>query len=584
METDRPSRLKEAMVVYKPNQKNPGGPPIGKTTDQFTVIACQGGNRCQFGCGTYIPNINGNAEPVLLEKKVNQKRQIRRNDGSVVHPAYYIGHKNRPNTEEENLAQQLKLDRRAAIVPPPSFEVVVIPLTTDGEMGGAHLVGYRGHWLMFDCGGFTDSQDWHEGMKQIHTATRGLKKLEKMWGTAPKIDAVFITHGHFDHFASLKKMRLEKDNGEIIPVLRTPVANAFITKSFAYDGHPPLDRGPNDEWIFTPGDSFQVGEFKITSFGVPHSIPEACGFLIEVGNRRIVLMGDFKFESPIEDESAIFRQNLSLISQQPVDLLITEALGVSEEGRTDNESIAIANIERLIAEEVRRAQTENRKAIIRFACFSSHLWLIREVMIICSKLGLKAFFEGQAMKNALFIGRHFYDFKSVEEVIWQKTEENGQKGTLYFHTGCQGEQGSSLWKMTQGYETELARKLEESGLASTADRIEPNDLIFISSRIIPGNENRVREIISGIKKRGGRVVVDHRAQDVLQDKDIFAETISVSGHGKRDDFLELVSRLKPRKIIPYHGTENTAELVKACLPDEARDTVVTPQRLIWTTV
>jgi ribonuclease J len=63
----------------------------------------------------------------------------------------------------------------------------------------------------------------------------------------------------------------------------------------------------------------------------------------------------------------------------------------------------------------------------------------------------------------------------------------------------------------------------------------------LSARAIPGNERSVSRLISNLFRLGCDVVHPGTAR------------VHVSGHGSRDDLVELLRRSRPRYLVPVHG-------------------------------
>ena len=64
---------------------------------------------------------------------------------------------------------------------------------------------------------------------------------------------------------------------------------------------------------------------------------------------------------------------------------------------------------------------------------------------------------------------------------------------------------------------------------------------MLSARAIPGNERTVSRLISNLFRLGCDVVHPGTAK------------VHVSGHGSREDLVELLHRVRPRYLVPVHG-------------------------------
>jgi ribonuclease J len=95
-------------------------------------------------------------------------------------------------------------------------------------------------------------------------------------------------------------------------------------------------------------------------------------------------------------------------------------------------------------------------------------------------------------------------------------------------TGTQGEPLSALSRMSRG---------EHRSITITAD-----DLIILSSSLIPGNEEAVYGVIDSLARIGARVVTNQQAR------------VHVSGHAYAGELLFLYNGVRPRNVMPVHGT------------------------------
>jgi ribonuclease J len=74
-------------------------------------------------------------------------------------------------------------------------------------------------------------------------------------------------------------------------------------------------------------------------------------------------------------------------------------------------------------------------------------------------------------------------------------------------------------------------------------RIEPDDTVVLSSRIIPGNEKAIYRMIDHLFRREAHVIYE----------DGSSPPIHVSGHASREELKLIINLVKPRYFIPIHG-------------------------------
>jgi len=98
---------------------------------------------------------------------------------------------------------------------------------------------------------------------------------------------------------------------------------------------------------------------------------------------------------------------------------------------------------------------------------------------------------------------------------------------LCITTGSQGEPMSALSRIA----------IDDHRFVKLAD----DDTVVLSARAIPGNERGVSRLISNLFRLGCDVVHPGTAR------------VHVSGHGSRDDLVELLRRTRPRYLVPVHG-------------------------------
>ncbi|MDP8260197.1 MAG: MBL fold metallo-hydrolase, partial [Candidatus Gygaella obscura] len=104
-------------------------------------------------------------------------------------------------------------------------------------------------------------------------------------GEKKSIDGILISHSHMDHYGFLKFVNPD------IPIYMSKGAEILIEISDIFIPH---KIGKFNVKTIDKGKSFTVGEFKIESFLVDHSVFDARAFLIEAEGKRIFYSGDFR--------------------------------------------------------------------------------------------------------------------------------------------------------------------------------------------------------------------------------------------------------------------------------------------------
>jgi ribonuclease BN (tRNA processing enzyme) len=138
------------------------------------------------------------------------------------------------------------------------------------------------------CSGFLVE---HDGFRLV--LDLGYAALPRLLehASAGSVDAVLISHGHPDHCADLNPLlrarALADDPPPALPLFAPPGA---LDAVLALDQPAMLD-GAYRLHEFAPGARFDVGPFDVTTWLLPHWVPNA-GIRLAAGGRRLAYTGD----------------------------------------------------------------------------------------------------------------------------------------------------------------------------------------------------------------------------------------------------------------------------------------------------
>ena len=126
------------------------------------------------------------------------------------------------------------------------------------------------------------------------------------------VDAVYVTHGHPDHYADLHPLlRARVLSGQTPPPLPVYSPPGAVSKVLELDGLGELD-GAHASAEFSAGETLQVGPFDMETFLLAHFVPNA-GVRMSAGGQTVAYTGDTGPTPELEDLA------------EGVDLLIAEA-------------------------------------------------------------------------------------------------------------------------------------------------------------------------------------------------------------------------------------------------------------------
>ncbi len=121
------------------------------------------------------------------------------------------------------------------------------------------------------------------------------------------IDAILVTHPHYDHVGGLHELSLYKATGCLpMPMYATSAAWTHLKDDL---GVSPIVGKLVTEMPLTFGQALKIGSLTITPFQVEHHAIDgaSAGFVFEENGRRLLYTGDFRAVSNPDD--ALFKQS-----------------------------------------------------------------------------------------------------------------------------------------------------------------------------------------------------------------------------------------------------------------------------------
>ncbi|MEJ5292484.1 MAG: MBL fold metallo-hydrolase [Candidatus Methanosuratincola sp.] len=161
---------------------------------------------------------------------------------------------------------------------------------------------------------------------------KGLYAKELLDGTEldysePEIDAVFLSHAHFDHCQHIRFIDPR------IPIYLGEGTKIFLDCMEETSSN--LNYGKHDYRTFRSGAKIEVEGIEIKPVHVDHSIPGAYGYLVETSGGVIAYTGDLRAHGPRGDMTKEFAERAA--AAEPV-ALICEGTRMEEEDRRQNYS------------------------------------------------------------------------------------------------------------------------------------------------------------------------------------------------------------------------------------------------------
>lgn len=345
-------------------------------------------------------------------------------------------------------------------------------------------------------------------------------------GWTDKVRAIIIGHAHLDHVGALPYIAHRYPKAEIIA---SPFTMA-IFEAILKDEKISLR---NPRRIIHAGTTYTIKgkteNLKAEFIHTTHSTIQCVLIALHSKEGTFFYALDFKFDNyPVMGEPPKYNK-LRELGNKGIKVLVVDALYSGTERKTPSERIARNLLEDAMS------SVRDRKAAFIVTTFSSHIARLKSIVDFGKKTGRQIIFLGRSLNKyvnaAIKVGQcpfrnqvTLMKYRKQVDSMLKKIETNRGK-YLVVCTGHQGEPGSILDRITRD-ETPL--KLKEG------------DNVIFSSSVIPTpvNINARDRMDKKLRRKGVRLQSD----------------VHVSGHASREDLRDLLKILKPKHVIPAHGS------------------------------
>ncbi len=385
----------------------------------------------------------------------------------------------------------------------------IIPLGGVEETGGKNctVIEYKDDILVIDMG-FMFPDESMPGVDYVIPDVTYLEQNKK------KIRGLIITHGHLDHIGAIPYV-YEKIGSPTI--YSAPLTLGLIKSKLEEFG---LDKVVKVASINCGVDILQLGCFKVESFKVNHSIPQAMGFAITTPEGVIVNTGDFKFDhTPADGKSVDFSAIAKIGDKKPI-LLMSDSTNIEKPG---------VSISEKVLEDSLMSVMENAQNRLIVSTFSTLIGRIQQILNVSKKIDRKVCFVGRSMATTVEIAISLEALIIPKDTIIDVKDLNKypDNRVVIVCTGSQGEDNAALTRIATGEHRQVKMK--------------KGDLVILSSSPIPGNERAVSGLMDNLFRAGAQVVYQK-----LMD-------VHTSGHANQEDLKLMLALIKPKYFMPVHG-------------------------------
>lgn len=382
----------------------------------------------------------------------------------------------------------------------------IIPLGGLNEIGMNMMVyQYGGDIILVDCGLMFPSPD----MLGIDYVIPDISWLRERAG---QIRAICLTHGHEDHIGALPFVLQELN----VPVYGTALTLGLVSaklEEYKLDGCVEMV-------VVKPRDTVTLGSFRVEFLRVAHSIVDGCALAITTPEGVVIHTGDFKIDHTPVDGQLTDLASLSRYGEAGVLALLSDSTNVEREGYTLSEK------------EVGEAFAEifpTCPGRIIVASFSSSIHRVQQVADVAIRCGRKILLNGRSMIKNVQIARDLGYLTIPDEAFMSLKElpHLPPEKVCIVSTGSQGEPNSALTRIAMDDHKQI--------------KLEKGDTVILSSRVIPGNERTISELINHLYRRGAEVFHEKTSE------------VHVSGHASQEELKLMINTVQPRFFIPIHG-------------------------------
>jgi ribonuclease J len=329
-----------------------------------------------------------------------------------------------------------------------------------------------------------------------------------------KVRGVVLTHGHEDHIGALPWILQELN----VPVYGTEFTLAYVEGKL--EEHELLDDADLRE--IRAGHRFRVGPFEIDPIQVTHSLVDCVALAIHTPLGVIIHTGDFKVDFTPTDDKLFDLDAFAEYGKNGVLALFQDSTNVERPGYTPSERAVVRKFEEVFALAERR---------LFISCFSSSIHRINLVMQMAAQHRRKVALIGRSMTESAEIAQDLGYVNVPDGLLISpgQIRDFPPQHVCVLISGTQGEPMSAL-----------SRAAVDSHKHA---KIEPDDTVVLSSRIIPGNEKAIYRVIDHLFRRRAHVIYSDGSWP----------PVHVSGHASQEELKLIINLVKPRYFIPIHG-------------------------------
>jgi len=331
-----------------------------------------------------------------------------------------------------------------------------------------------------------------------------------------RIEALFITHSHEDHFGAI---------AHIWPRLQCPVYATDFTL-----GHirPRLAEYKLENFVelhsVNDNPVVKLKNFEVEYVPVVHSLPENSALVIRTRYGTVFHATDWRFDN---QEIAFMKtdyRRLEEVGKDGVDLYVGDSIPMAHQNQT---SPSESDIRKNLMELMPRF-----KNTLVATCFASNIARMESLILAAHEAGRTPVVAGMSLIQNMNIAKDCGFLPDLPPYVEaSQAMDIPLDKMLYICAGSQGNYRSGLTRIVNGENKNI--------------KLGKGDAIIFSSQIIPGNEEKIERMQEKLRDAGVEVISSEEYE------------VHTSGHGTKEDIVKMFSLIKPRTVIPVHGDKRS---------------------------
>lgn len=325
-----------------------------------------------------------------------------------------------------------------------------------------------------------------------------------------RIKGFFLTHGHDENIGSLPFILEEIKSADVYGTDFTLLSLYQTAKRFRKNIK-------NARFhVIEKDSSFECAGKRIHSFGITHSVPNACGYALETHAGLIVYCGDFIVDFSEKEPYDTSFSKITELAKMPCLCLLSESYNANYQGFVTPKNRIISRLNQIMDEVHGR---------IFFSMYGQTLYVFQE-LVRCAKENHRKLFlyTNQVKETVNLLKKEIKGFDLPDQLITNNIFERDCIVVV-------SELGNKVFE-----------KLDEIAEANTTEKslkINSEDAFVIASPAHTGTELSFARILDKLYKTNAQVI------NISKD--------FVSMHAGSEDLKTILSIFKPKYYMPVRG-------------------------------